>query len=329
MNKLVKNTGNYISIFRIAALMQNKGHTISVISFDDLNKPEKFMQSFKPDLIHTFHAYNSYNIVKLASTLTIPIVLTVTGTDVNADLNHHEKREKTLFCLHNANAVTIFHSAMKELLPKTIKNVKIIPQSVALEKTEKKCPKKFRLLLVANIRPVKCNLFLVKSCEELLKKIPELELVFIGKILDKEYGKKFLQKIKGKNWITYYGEIDHQDIAQYYSCVNIALNTSLSEGGMANSLLEAMYLKIPVIASSIAGNRTIIKHNQRGLLFKNKNEFKKSVLKLYNDKKLRKALTDNAYTFVTTQLTPSTEVQGYIDVYTNVLKARSNKIKKK
>ena len=43
------------------------------------------------------------------------------------------------------------------------------------------------------------------------------------------------------------------------------MNTSVSEGGMSNVVLEAMYIGKPVLASSIEGNSSIIKDNFSGL----------------------------------------------------------------
>ncbi|MBI3032341.1 glycosyltransferase family 4 protein [Candidatus Woesearchaeota archaeon] len=319
LSKAVPNTGNYITAHRIAQLLEQKKHVVKIMSFQDDVTPEKTILSFKPDIIHTFHAYYGYDVIVLASKFKIPLVLTITGTDVNSDLQKPERRGKVLYCLKHAKTITIFHQDMKRFLPKSIKNIVVVPQSVHLRKCKKVCDNSFRILLVSNIRPVKNNLFPIKPCESLRKQIPNLKLHFVGKVLDQEYFKKFKQITTGKRWITYYGEVPHHEIYRYYTCVDVALNTSLSEGGMANTLLEAMYLKIPVIASSITGNKTIVKNHKTGLLYADENGFKKALLCLYHNPQLKEKLTGAAYEQVINQFSPQKECEGYLGVYNQLI----------
>ncbi len=318
LSKIVENTGNYITASRIGGLMRKKGIIVKIISFYDEVEPEKTIRLFKPDIIHTFHAYQAYDIIVLAKKLTIPVVLTVTGTDVNSDLQKPERRQKVLYCLEHADIITIFHKNMQKFLLRQVKTT-VVPQSVHLTKHKKSCNDNFRVLLVSNIRFVKNNLFPIKPCEELRQHIPHLKLEFIGKILDKKYAPQFFKAIKNKHWIIYHGEVPHDKISDYYTCVDVVLNTSLSEGGMANSLLEAMYLKIPVLVSAISGNKTIVKHGKTGLLYTDKKTFEKSLLRLYSNKKLRQCLINNAYQQVIDRFNPNKECEGYLAVYSKLL----------
>lgn len=315
LSKAVKNTGNYITVYRIAGLMKKKRIITKVISLHDEVNPEKTILLFKPDIIHTFHAYYSYNIIVLAKKLGIPVVLTITGTDVNSDLQKPERKESVLYCLRHAHTITLFHQNMKFFLPHSIKNIAVVPQSVHLTKSKKSCNNDFRVLLVSNIRSVKNNIFPIKPCQKLRKQIPHLTLEYIGKVLDHRYAQHFFKAIKNKSWITYHGEISHKNIADYYACVDVVLNTSFSEGGMANSLLEAMYLKIPVLASAVVGNKTIVKNRKTGLLYTDEESFKKAILQLYSDNKLRLRLTTNAYQQIIDRFNPSQECEGYLTVY--------------
>jgi L-malate glycosyltransferase len=321
IKNLVPHTGNSVTIARIAKLIRQKGHTVKILSLSKVKDIKKEIIKFTPDIIHAFHAFHSKEAVRVASTLDIPVVLTITGTDVNHYAKLKSYRKRFLSTVESADAVTVFHKDFKKNIAFT-KNVFVVPQSVSFKNVKWKNCDKFELLLVSNIRPVKNNLFVIKASRLLLQDIPDLHLFIIGKKLDEKYYQKCMSKMKNQKHITYLGEVPHNKIFLYYKCVSVVLNSSLSEGGMANSLLEAMYLKIPVVASKIPGNTTIVKEGKTGLLFEDVQSFRNQILRLYNEKKLREKLSGNAYKMVRQEMMPRQERDGYIKIYDLICKTK-------
>ena len=62
---------------------------------------------------------------------------------------------------------------------------------------------------------------------------------------------------------------------------DVILNNSHSEG-LANSLLEAITLGVPVLARNIPGNAAVIEHGKNGLLYDNEKDFVRSALQLFD-----------------------------------------------
>ena len=61
-----------------------------------------------------------------------------------------------------------------------------------------------------------------------------------------------------------------KNIEDYYSITDVGISSSKQEG-FSNSILEFLYFKKPVIATSVGGNVDIINH-QNGILIENNNQ---------------------------------------------------------
>ena len=68
---------------------------------------------------------------------------------------------------------------------------------------------------------------------------------------------------------------------------DVVLNNSQTEG-LANTLLEAATIGIPILARNIPGNAAVVKHNINGLLYNDEDEFVQLALQLINRDKRQK-----------------------------------------
>ena len=66
--------------------------------------------------------------------------------------------------------------------------------------------------------------------------------------------------------IIFTGQLKYELLKYYYKCADVFVLPSRSEG-LGAVLLEALYFKLPVIASNTGGIRDIIIHKKNGFLF--------------------------------------------------------------
>jgi glycosyltransferase involved in cell wall biosynthesis len=99
------------------------------------------------------------------------------------------------------------------------------------------------------------------------------------------------------------------------------LNCSASEGGMANSVLEALACARAVIAADIEGNRSLVEHDVTGLLFRNEVELVVQGERLICDSGLRARLGTAGQARVRAQFPLSREIDGHLATYAAVLPA--------
>lgn len=138
-----------------------------------------------------------------------------------------------------------------------------------------------------------------KLLVDLAKKIEieNIKFVLIGEDFTekKKYKTKLLNEIKQSNLndkilMTGY----RNDIPELMDFFDLLVVPSKAEAfGLV--AIEAMAAGTPVIANKVDGLKEVIKNNETGILISdnNINEYKKEILSLYHDKKLRKKYSEN------------------------------------
>lgn len=146
---------------------------------------------------------------------------------------------------------------------------------------------KFRVILVANVRPVKGISDLIAAASMLGR--DDVHFFVIGHISDKEYFKKLADSIKKNNLESnfhFLGQMDEpRSVLENF---DIGVLCSRSEG-FSNTLMEYIDAGLPVIASNVGGNPEIIKNEVNGFLYESGDisGLSNSMRKIINDSALR------------------------------------------
>lgn len=329
-------SGNATTSARIVGGLNAKGNLIKVCTSKEFtgDKCVRQILDFSPDIIHAFHAYKSgVNALKLKRQINKPLVVTLTGTDINEDIFDRDKKSILIEVLKNSDCITVFHDVIAhktiEMVPEIKDKIQVIGQSVKL-KGERCSIRKglnlnkddFIIFIAANLRLIKYHYFYLNELVKIHEKHPEVKVVVAGDSIDKAFSIPFLGNIKEFSWIYYSGKIPHEKIKCVFEDINLVLNCSSSEGGMANAVLEAMSLGKPVLASDIDGNRGIIKEGVTGMLFNNEEDFYKKALMLIEDGSLSRKIGNSAKSFIFSNFRLEEEIKGYIRCY-NLLSQKS------
>ncbi|HET8578796.1 MAG TPA: glycosyltransferase [Methylomirabilota bacterium] len=322
--------GNAITVERIARGLRARGVDLRVwdVSVVPEAAVEQQVGQFAPTLIHAFHAFRTGPLaLRLARCGEIPLILTITGTDANYDLFDPERAAVVRRVLEGAASITVFDQSIAvriaQALPDVIARVVVVPQSVSLEAGDPAWPTAIALrrapgpilLFSAGIRPVKNPRYPLAPLDGLVGKYPTLELIYVGPILDPQEGEALLRELGSRRWARHLGAIPHARMRPLLEASDIALNCSLSEGGMANSVLEALALGRPVLASNIEGNRSLVEDGVTGFLFGSPEEFADKCDRLLGDPALRERLGEAGRERVNARFSPAHELDGYLAVY--------------
>jgi glycosyltransferase involved in cell wall biosynthesis len=100
---------------------------------------------------------------------------------------------------------------------------------------------------------------------------------------------------------------------------DVVLNCSVSEGGMANSVLEAFATGRAVLASDIEGNRSLVEDGVTGLLFRDEAELLVQAGRLVLDPGLRARLAAAGRDVVENRYRPDREIEGYLEAYRQLI----------
>ncbi|MGH7267963.1 MAG: glycosyltransferase [Candidatus Rokuibacteriota bacterium] len=322
--------GNAVTVSRLQQGLAARGVEAPVIDLSRTASASSRLAALAPDVVHAFHAFRGAPAaVPHAEALGAPLVITLTGTDANHDLFHPERRATTIASIRAARALVVFHETIRERVardvPEAADRIDVIPQSVALgdepyagPAPPAGAPDEVRFLLPAGIREVKNVLFPLGPLRTLAARHP-VRLLIAGPVIEPREGARLAAALASEAWATYLGPVPHPQMGSLLDQVDVVVNSSLSEGGMANSVLEAMARGRPVLASDIEGNRSVIEPEVDGLLFRDAAEFERAAERLVRDAGLRRRLGVAARAKVSRLYPPEREITAHVELYRRLL----------
>lgn len=319
--------GNIVTVQRVARVLAKLGIETITLAVDSLSVSmmKELLIEFNPDLIHAFHAHYCGGIaLQIALEMRLKFIITITGSDLHdSSLRQHPT---TLTALQQALAITCFHNSDADKLvhssPDLHTKVVIIPQGVEPLPCCGDYPNissdSFVLLLPAALRPVKCVEFPIGALQPLAQQYHSLQLVIAGGIIDDIYAKTITNLISNRSYVTWLGEVPHEFLGGLYNRADLVLNSSLSES-MSNSLMEAMALGRPVLASNIQGNASLINNGKTGWLYNNESEFQDLVVQIKANSCMREKVGQYAQKYILKNYSPRLEAKRYALLYKKLL----------
>jgi len=163
----------------------------------------------------------------------------------------------------------------------------------------------------------KNQMLLIQSAYYLVRKYPQMRLVFVGDGHTLNTMKRFAKDSNLENYIVFTGEVEN--IEDYYPLFDVFVLPSMWDG-MPYTLLEAMASRLPVICSNLGNNLEIIKNNYSAMTV-NPNEMDDMFQKisvLYQNKELGEKIAQNAM-IESTQYDEIETVRKYEELYYGVI----------
>jgi glycosyltransferase involved in cell wall biosynthesis len=320
-------TGNAVTVHRIATGLSQLGAACKVMDLSRISGIDLLdaAGSFSPDLIHNFHAYKSGRSgLLLKKILGVPMVTTMTGTDINVDLKEDEREKTIQDVLEASDIITVFNDHAFSVLRKhgvPGDKIRIVHQSVLLEE---KSGVDFRslqgvdredvvFLMSGGIRRIKHIGYAIDVLTEVKKVRPHLRFFIAGLVLETEEYDRIEKRLHRRPWITYLGQVGREYIPSLLKSVDVVLNTSASESE-ANALLEAFSCRKIVIARRIPGNASLLTE-KTGFLFRNRREFYEKAIYVIDHPAALDGVRHEADRLMRTIFSFSEEQAGYAAVY--------------
>jgi glycosyltransferase involved in cell wall biosynthesis len=286
-------SGNWVSAMRFQQGLALLGH--QAIVEETRLKPEpgfrRQILDFAPDVAILLHAYRSGKPwLEAIDGFTIPTVVLLTGTDINHGLDDPEQQQDIRSCLQQATFVLLQNPLLANELssshPELTANLYELPPGIRLGTEAYPLRDKHHLakaktlfLCPAGLRQVKGVLELLEMFDLVAARSSQAVIAFCGPILEEEYGQRFLSALETRPWAHYLGPIPTQTMASAMREADVVINNSQTEG-LANSLLEAATLGIPILAHKIPGNLVVVRHEINGLLYTSQEDFVKYAAEL-------------------------------------------------
>jgi glycosyltransferase involved in cell wall biosynthesis len=249
----------------------------------ELRRSPSFMQIFS-EFIYLKKYLQDFNISKVVSSgylanllvVFLPIykISFVHGwTNQSFKISIYEKLDR--FLLRYFDAIACVSQQQYQILILINSNVKIVANSFYSHANESLLTKEDLLsrlqlkptvqiiMTVGRLSQEKGHLWAISAIQKLVIRNQDIHWVILGDGDQKNSLLKEIKHLKMEKNIHLLGHV--HEAYRYINCADIFLLPSFREG-MPVVLIEAMSLKVPVIATSIGGNTELIEHNVTGLL---------------------------------------------------------------
>jgi glycosyltransferase involved in cell wall biosynthesis len=136
---------------------------------------------------------------------------------------------------------------------------------------------------------------LIKAIPLVLKDFPEAKFVIIGEGSQENHLKKLAKSIGVWDSIRFIGWLSRNDFIRCVASADIYVSTSLSDGGIAVSIMEAMACELPVVVTDSGDNRKWIKDGKNGFIvpMRDPNTLAKKIAYLVENEDVRKRFGKN------------------------------------
>ncbi len=175
--------------------------------------------------------------------------------------------------------------------------------------------------MIANFRPdqTKDQITVCRALVEVFEKYEDANFIFVGKVSEggeENFEKciKFCDEYGIGEKVFFLG--GREDVNDILASLDLFIFSSLKEG-LPISAVEAMLTKVPLIISDIPPLLEVTNNGKCAEIFKTKNseELAEKILKLLENKDLRKNLAEDAFTFARQTFSIEAHLQGLKTLY--------------
>uniref|UniRef100_V9K9R9 Glycosyltransferase 1 domain-containing protein 1 n=1 Tax=Callorhinchus milii TaxID=7868 RepID=V9K9R9_CALMI len=333
---LSPSTGNCTTAARIREYIQDSGHICVLRDVADFKSSSQVSELISKEKFEAGLVIHLYKGGRLLLESSVPFGAIFGGTDINEDIKDEKKSKVMRAVLQKARFLVAFTDQLKKTAELhwqfASSKIHVQPQGVVTNPCEKFNWREFLqssgirkenidlyvFLLVCGLREVKDPLYLVDIFSEWHKKEPWVYLIIIGPKIDPMFAQLVEDKIKRSCGVYLLSELSQEELHAAMKDSFAVVNSSISEG-MSSAILEAMDLKVPVLARNIPGNKELIRHEHTGLLFSNPQEFVELSRLLINDTALKERLVVQAKDYVQESHSWKAEKETYQKLTTGLL----------
>lgn len=257
------------------------------------NSVKKIYKKFKFDIIHAHVALpDGYGAMLVNRFYGKPLVVNIHGLDIFYTIKKNQKcRQAIKEVFRKADRiVTVSNKLAKKAFfyCNNLQKIKIINNGIALERIfqgesrlKQKYEKKKILLSVGDLIKRKGVDYIIRALPQVLKKIPSLVYLVIGKGSEEKNLKRLTKELLLENYIIFLGQQPYQKVMEYMSICDLFVLPSWNEG-FGVVYLEAMAHNKPVIGCMEEGIEDVIHNGENGLLVKPKdvNSLREAILRV-------------------------------------------------
>lgn len=148
-----------------------------------------------------------------------------------------------------------------------------------------------KVLFLGRFEPRKGLKYLLMALPEIVRQVPDVQLIAVGAGLFGYSYKGYLDK-EVESHVHWAGVIPNEDRPRYYATCDVYCSPAIGFESFGIVLLEAMATGKPVVASDIEGYRKVLEHGKEGLLVppRDPERIAEAIVRLLKDPDLRRQM---------------------------------------
>ncbi len=170
---------------------------------------------------------------------------------------------------------------------------------------------------VCRLDPVKNLSMLIECIPEIVRTIPECQLIIVGDGTEEKRLKDIAHRLNISSRVIFVGRV--ADVETILSVFDLYVNTSVSEG-TSMTILEAMSCGLPVVASAVGGNISLV-DDSNGALYPSgaSNIFAENVINILRDEDRMKQMGQRSRESVESRFSFGRVVEKYENLYRELM----------
>ena len=181
--------------------------------------------------------------------------------------------------------------------------------------------KNSRIICVANFRPQKDHITLIKAMRIICNKLPNSHLILIGKKIDVEYSSYLIQeidKLKLSKNITCLESVDN--VQPYLKQCDVGVLSSKSEG-LPLSLLEYGLMSLSVVVTNVGQCAEVVEYGDAGILIEPQNPelLAQGIIFLLENESIRNDFAVKFHNVVIKKYSSQAVIPEILNIYEKVL----------
>lgn len=293
----------------------------NVIDFKAIKRLNSFVKRNKIEIIHAHST--SFFLATLIKFINHKLIIIWHDHYGNSEKLNERKFKVIRFCSNYFSHVFSVNKALEDwafrrLKTKNISYLSNFPiKDLSQPDTQLQGESGYRILHLANLRPQKDHINLLKAFKSVNEIYSDWTLHLVGKDFNDDYSlliKKFIKDRDLENHVFIYGSCS--DVSHILSKCSIGVLSSKSEG-LPLSLLEYGLSKLPAIVTNVGDCDKVISNSNEGQLVEPENPkaIKNAIIKFIEDIDLREAVAENLYLKVRKSFSESSNLDTLIEIY--------------
>ena len=145
------------------------------------------------------------------------------------------------------------------------------------------------ILFLGRVASEKSIDILMDAMPSIFKDHPNYKFLIVGDGPSKKSLEEQAKKLNIENNVIFTGKVPWNEVPRYYNLGDVFVNASITET-QGLTFIEAMAAEIPVVAKYAPNLSEFIHNNQNGILVKKNSDFKKAIVDVIENKKLKETL---------------------------------------